>query len=134
LQKCCLLSLRDTNYSHFLFSNIFKLIFYLINKMIRCCQLKVICERKSINVVNYWNYFFRLHSFFFSLFISIFSCLAFIVKIDSIIWSFCLCHVFTKTVYLIRARKLNQRCVKETPSQDLASEKTHKIKISCYIE
>jgi len=44
----------------------------------------------------------------------------FIRKIDSIIWSFCLHHV-CKTVYLIRARKLNPHCVKVTPSQDLGS-------------
>jgi len=40
-----------------------------------------------------------------------------IVKIDSIIWYFCLCQV-CKTVYLIWVRKLtNRHCVKVTQSQ-----------------
>ncbi len=56
-----------------------------------------------------------------------------IVKIDSIIWSFCLCHV-CKIVYLIWARKLDQCFVKVTPSKDLASEILNKINISCYTE
>jgi len=56
-----------------------------------------------------------------------------IVKIDSIIWSFCLGHV-CKIVYLIWARKLDQCFVKVTPSKDLASEILNKINISCYTE
>ena len=39
-----------------------------------------------------------------------------IIKIDSIIWSFCLCHA-CKMVYLIWARKLNQHCVKSDAKQ-----------------
>jgi len=45
-------------------------------------------------------------------------------------WSFCLRHV-CKTVYLIRARKLNRHCVKVTPSQVLASEILNEININC---
>ncbi len=53
---------------------------------------------------------------FFSNFFSLYNT---IVKIDSSIWSSCLCHV-CKTDYLIWARKLDRCCVKVTPIQDLA--------------
>ncbi len=56
-----------------------------------------------------------------------------IVQIDSITWSLCLCHV-CKTVYLIWVRKLDQHCVKVTPSQDLPSEILNEINNSCYTE
>ncbi len=53
--------------------------------------------------------------------------------IDSITRSFCLCHC-VQTVYLIRARKFDLRCVKGCHASRVDIGYKELIKISCYTE